>query len=60
MEGIEHYDALPNPIAIYFGDFVPLILDRLSTSWVASDLDLHSDLIQVRVIITGKTRLELM
>jgi hypothetical protein len=46
-EGAKNYDALPNPLSIYFGDFVPLIVERLTSSWVATDLDLHIDLVQI-------------
>lgn len=46
-EGMKNFDALPNPMAIYFGDFVPLIVERLTSSWAATDLDVHIDLVQV-------------
>ncbi|ELR14180.1 HEAT repeat domain containing protein [Acanthamoeba castellanii str. Neff] len=46
-EGMKNFDALPNPMAIYFGDFVPLIVERLTSSWAATDLDVHIDLVQI-------------
>ncbi|EGC29883.1 hypothetical protein DICPUDRAFT_95859 [Dictyostelium purpureum] len=38
---------LPNPMLSFVGDILPLALDRVGLTWVATDFDVHIDIIEV-------------
>ncbi|KAL6062018.1 hypothetical protein QOT17_012438 [Balamuthia mandrillaris] len=49
-------DALPNPVSIYFSEFVPLMLKTLiSSPTLCTDLDLHCDMLLAIECMTKKS-----
>lgn len=42
-----HLESLPNPIAAFFLDSIPLTLHRMCSTAFASDLELHIDILRV-------------